>query len=172
MSGNPRKVAWSPISLVFFPLPPRVAFCQFDHQRVPVDLGNIRGCRNAKIAFVRLDREQDRFEARTQAHRIDDDRVTSTVQCQNGRTHRSPSGLENIDPVNHFRPDFNDHPGITVLPNPLRSQIPPTLGNLLGVANTVMVWNLRKPSPAYNNGARQGPASNFVNSNDRRRVVQ
>jgi hypothetical protein len=35
-----------------------------------------------------------------------------------------------------------------------------------------MAGNLGKPDTTHNNGARQGPASNFVDSNDCRRTFQ
>ncbi len=80
MFFNPNPVISSPISFIFFPLPPWVFFRQFNHQRVPVDLGNIGRGRHAKIVFVCLDRGQNRLKARAQAHRVDDDDITRQAQ--------------------------------------------------------------------------------------------
>lgn len=131
MFENTDLMTSSPVALVLFPLPARETFGQVDHQTIPVDLGDIGRGRDAEKEFVGLDRGQHRFKPRTQVHRIDDDHVIRTAQGTNNCPHRPSSGLENIDPVDHLRPDFDDHPGVRVLPNPLRSPVPPGLRELL-----------------------------------------
>ncbi len=80
MLGNPRQMAWSPVTLVPLPLPPRVVLSQIDHQSIPVDLRNSGRSRNAEESLVCLERRQYRFKSPAQFHCIDDNPVTRTSQ--------------------------------------------------------------------------------------------
>ena len=154
------------VSLVSIPAPARVFPGEINHDPVTMDLGENRGGRHTKVVSVGPFGRQNPAWELAGIDEIGNNHRSRHYQCPSSRRHGQPSGFEDIDTIDQFRPNLAHDPACTAAQSS-RGRVSATGAQKLGVLNITIVWDLFECCGTNDHWPRKSTATNLINSDNR-----